>query len=295
MSLYKFIDIGANLTDLMYQGIYNGSKKHQPDLTNVLKRGWDNGLDKIIITGTYLEDCKEALELAKTDERLYLTIGCHPTRSNEFEKSGDPDKYLQDLSDLINEARPKVVALGECGLDYDRLNFSGKELQLKYFEKQLELCKNVKLPLFLHCRNAFDDVHSLLNKHKPLFGGVVHSFDGTAEQADAFIKQGFHIGVNGCSLKTEDNLKAVREIPSDRLMIETDSPWCDVRPTHAGFKYVQTQFNSTKKEKWKSDCMVKSRNEPANIVQILEIVSGVKGENKEKLCDQIYKNTLNMF
>lgn len=292
----KFIDIGANLTDSMYSGIYHGSKKHEGDLSDVLCRAWDSGLDKIIITGGSLEESQAALKLSETDSKLFCTVGCHPTRCDEFEKSGDPDKYLGDLSQLINDKKEKVVAIGECGLDYDRLHFCPKEVQLKYFEKQISLSQDHKKPLFLHCRNSFEDFYNILSRNRDKFTcGVVHSFDGSFDFAKKFMELGLYIGINGCSLKTEENLSVVKEIPSDRLLIETDCPWCEVKPTHAGFKYVQSKFPSMKKEKWTEGCMVKGRNEPCTIVQVLEIISGVKEELPEQLSEQIYSNTENLF
>ncbi|KAL2712423.1 putative deoxyribonuclease TATDN1 isoform X1 [Vespula squamosa] len=295
-NLRKFIDIGANLTDPMYQGIYYGSQKHQPDLDRVLERSWDNNLSRIIITAGNMEECKKALEIAKTDERLFSTVGCHPTNCNEFEEYENPEDYLKSLSDLAMENKDKVVAIGEMGLDYDRLQFCSKEIQKKYFEMQLSLCSILKLPMFLHCRNASEDFVRILRKHKDkITPGVVHSFDGNPEEANSILQLGLYIGINGCSLKTEDNLFSVTTIPSDRLMIETDCPWCDVRPSHASAKDVITHFPVVKKEKWQPDRMVKGRNEPCTIVQILEVLARIRDEEEEYLCNQIYKNTMKVF
>ncbi|XP_046674379.1 putative deoxyribonuclease TATDN1 [Homalodisca vitripennis] len=289
------IDIAANLTDPMYKGIYNGTKKHEPDLSNVLSRAWKQGLEKIIITGTSLEESKEAVEIAKTDDRLFCTVGCHPTRCDEFNKSGH-DKYLQALSDLCEAHKDKVVAVGECGLDYDRIQFCARETQLKYFEHQLELAKSWKLPLFLHCRNAAEDVAKVLQRHQDsLHGGVIHSFDGTVDHAQMFISLGYYIGINGCSLKTAENLEVVKRLPANRLLLETDAPWCDIRPSHSGARYVTTTLPSVKKEKWSPDCLVKSRNEPANIIQVLEVVAAVRNENPETLSAIVLSNTLDLF
>ncbi|GLG96538.1 Deoxyribonuclease TATDN1 [Gryllus bimaculatus] len=292
----KFIDIGANLTDPMYGGKYHGSQKHASDLEAVLERAWQNGLSKIIITGGSFSESKEALELSRKSENLYSTVGCHPTRCNEFTESGEPENYLQSLSKLIEENKDKVVAVGECGLDYDRLHFCSKDVQKTYFEEQLKLVGKFKLPLFLHCRNAAPDLIEILEKHKDnLCGGVIHSFDGTKEEADKFLDMEYYIGLNGCSLKTEDNLKVVGTLPLEKILIETDSPWCEVRPTHAGFKYVKTFFPAVKKEKWQADKLVKARNEPCQIIQVLEIIAGVRNEDPNVICEQIFQNTDKLF
>ncbi|XP_078036376.1 deoxyribonuclease TATDN1 [Augochlora pura] len=295
-NLRKFIDIGANLTDPMFQGIYHGSQKHQPDLDKVLERSWNNDISKIIITAGNIEESKRALEIARTDDRLFSTVGCHPTRCNEFEENDNPEAYLKSLSDLAVDNKDKVIAIGEMGLDYDRLQFCSKDVQKKYFEMQLSLCSTLKLPMFLHCRNASEDFVKILRKHKDtLTAGVVHSFDGNPEEANSILQMGLYIGINGCSLKTEENLFAVTTIPSDRLMIETDCPWCEIRPTHASAKDVITNFTSVKKEKWQPDRMVKGRNEPCTIVQILEVLARIRDEEEEYLCNQIYKNTMKVF
>ena len=100
---------------------------------------------------------------------------------------------------MIEANKEKIVAIGECGLDYDRLNFCPAETQKKYFEAQLDLSQATKLPLFLHCRAAANDLLEILkaNQDKLEAKGVVHSFDGSLEQAQEFINLGFFIGING--------------------------------------------------------------------------------------------------
>ncbi|KAG5876906.1 hypothetical protein JTB14_001190 [Gonioctena quinquepunctata] len=294
----RFIDIGANLTDTMYSGYYNGSKKHEPDLQQVLQRSWDAGLSKIIVTGGNLEESQKALEVALDDDRLYTTVGCHPTRCDEFEKNGqNPIDYLDKLSDLILLGKNKVVAVGECGLDYDRIQFCSIDVQKRCFELQLRLSEKFHLPLFLHCRNAADDLYNILLKF-PKVKGVVHSFDGTKEEAKRFIDLGFYIGLNGCSLKTQENMNSVASLPSNRILLETDCPWCEIRPSHAGHNLISKQnqtISSVKKEKWTPNHMVKSRNEPNNIRQVFDIVSGVRNEDPDDLCEKIHQNTLDLF
>ncbi|CAL1543204.1 unnamed protein product, partial [Lymnaea stagnalis] len=217
------IDIGANLSDSVYHGSYHGKKVHEDDLIHVVNRAKEHGVQKIIITGGSLKDSQTALNLTKLDDSLFCTVGCHPTRSLEFENDGqDPDAYLQELINLANNNKDKVVAVGEMGLDFDRLNFAPKEAQMKYFEKQMNLITGTKLPVFFHCRAAHPEFLSILSKHRDSIpGGVVHSFTGTKDEAASILDLDFYIGINGCSLKTQDNIDVMCSIPSDRLMIET--------------------------------------------------------------------------
>ncbi|XP_059622167.1 deoxyribonuclease TATDN1 [Phlebotomus argentipes] len=292
----KFIDIGANLTDSMFQGVYGGSKKHEADLDIVLKRSWSMGMQKIIVTVGSLSDVEEAAKVIERDDRLKMTVGCHPTRCSEFLK--DPEKYFSDLQASIEKYKAKIVAVGEIGLDYDRLHFCEKDCQKRFFEKQLELAETFNLPLFLHCRNSHADFIEIIEKNRDKIkcGGVVHSFDGNIDEAEKLIDMGFFIGLNGCSLKTEDNLQVVTLLPAEKIMIETDAPWCGIRPSHAGAGFVQTKFPTVKrKEKWTPDHLIDGRCEPAQILQVLEVIAGVKGEDKEKLADIFYNNTLSVF
>jgi TatD DNase family protein len=129
-------------------------------------------------------------------------------------------------------------------------------------------------------------------------GGVVHSFDGSAEDRDRILDLGLHIGINGCSLKTEENLAVVAGVPADRLMLETDCPWCEIRPSHAGYKLVQSRFEAwpaVDKKKWREGALVKGRNEPHNIRQVLEVVAAVRKEDPEQLAETVYANTERVF
>lgn len=190
--------------------------------------------------------------------------------------------------------------MGEFGLDYDRIQFCSTETQRKYFLLQLDLAAATKLPLFLHCRAAAADLVDILaaNKEKMPSGGVVHSFDGSCEDRDRILDLGLHIGINGCSLKTEENLAVMKGVPGDRLLLETDCPWCDIRPSHAGHKLVKTRYPDwpqLDKKKWKEGCVVKGRNEPHNIRQVLEVVAAVREEEPEQLAETVYNNTMRLF
>ncbi|GBG86602.1 hypothetical protein CBR_g41666 [Chara braunii] len=237
-------DIAVNLTDGMFKGIYNGKQVHPPDIPAVLGRAWDAGVKKII----------------------------------EFDESGDPDRHMQQLTELAKEgaARGKVVAVGECGLDYDRLQFCPKETQRRYFEKQFDLAEQLKLPMFLHMRAAADDFVDIVQRNKHRFiAGVSHSFTGSTDDLQKLLSiNNLYVGINGCSLKTEENLDVMAAVPLERMMIETDSPYCEIRPTHAGYRYISTTWPSKKKEKHDIGCIVKNRNEPCQVRQVLEVVAG---------------------
>lgn len=109
------------------------------------------------------------------------------------------------------------------------------------------------------------------------------------------IQFGLYIGINGCSLKTAENLKVVGALPLDKLLIETDAPWCDIRPTHASCSLVASHFPSKRKERWEAGTAVKSRNEPRNVVQVLEVLSKLHSRDTLDMAEQIYSSTCKLF
>lgn len=230
---------------------------------------------------------------------------------------GGPEKLLDEIKALALEAKQSghAVAFGEIGLDYDRLFLSPKEPQLKYFEAQLDLAVDIQMPLFLHSRAASEDFERLLapRLEKLPKRGLVHSFTGTMEEMNRMVALGVDIGVNGCSLKTEENLEVVKAIPLDRIQIETDGPWvcyrlnfvagicmltllqCEIRPSHASAKYLEGAPElpkSVKKEKWQKGCMIKGRNEPVAIAHVAHVIAKVKGISVEEVCEAYVYETV---
>ncbi|KAF2430734.1 deoxyribonuclease-like protein tatD [Tothia fuscella] len=300
----KYIDIGINLGDPVFRGIHHGKKAHEDDFNDVLERAMEVGCKKFMVTGSDLKESKRAVELAKAHPGLcYATVGVHPCSATQFDKHpSGPSSYLSSLNALAVEAKSSghAVAFGEIGLDYDRLFLTPTEVQLKYFEYQLDLAVEIQLPLFLHSRAAAEDFERLLKSRldKLPKRGLVHSFTGTLEEMKRLVDLGLDIGVNGCSLKTEDNLAVVREIPLARLQIETDGPWCEMRPSHASAKYLVEAPKlprSVKKEKWVKGAMIKGRNEPCAIGNVARVVAGVKGINMEEVAEAAWNNSVKMF
>lgn len=178
------------------------------------------------------------------------------------------------------------------------LTLSTLAKNVRYFAAQLELAARVQLPLFLHLRDAGDDFLEIITPfcaNGRLAGGVVHSFDGSAQLAHKLLELGLYIGINGCSLKTAANLEVVRTIPADRLLIETDAPWCEIRPTHAGHAHIQTKVPVVKPEKFVQGSAVKNRNEPAMLVQVLEVIAGIRGESKSQVAEIFRENSRRLF
>jgi len=117
--------------------------------------------------------------------------------------------------------------------------------------------------MYLHSRNTDNDFYTIVKENRHKFTtGVVHSFTETTDVLQQYLSLDLYIGVNGCSLKTKENIETVKAIPLDRIMLETDSPYCDVKSSHESFKLIKTKFDRIKKEKMKPGLLCKDRNEP---------------------------------
>jgi len=317
----RFIDIGINLLDDMFKGKYHGSQKHASDFTQILDRAKQFNVTSMIITAGMEEETIEAAELARS-LGIFSTAGTHPTRCNEWTKDGQsPDMYLQRLKKNIEKYRDVIVAIGECGLDYDRLFFCTKEQQLKFFPPQILVAAEYKLPLFLHDRNTGDDFFKICTEHKKDIetagGGCVHSFTGTAEHLSRLLELGFYISVNGCSFKEEWQLEVAKKIPLNRLMIETDGPWCQIKNTHASMALLKScekmlkedkvdemlgisseEPAAMKPEKFKAGSPVKSRCEPYEITKVFKVMYCLRRDEVAgplQLAQMIEANTYRLF
>jgi TatD DNase family protein len=210
--MHELIDIGANLTHDSFDA----------DRDAVLERARTAGVQRLIVTGASDDGNVKAAGLAAANPGfLYATAGVHPHHAAD---------YTDASGALIRElvGRDEVVAVGECGLDYFR-NFSPAGDQRAAFNAQLEIAVALGKPVFLHQRDAHADFVGILASHiDGISGGVAHCFTGTTEQMRAYLDLGLHIGVTGwiCDERRGGDLQAaVRELPLDRLLLETDAPY----------------------------------------------------------------------
>ena len=206
------VDIGANLTH----------ESFDRDRDDVLRHAREAGVRRLIVTGTSVTESVRALELARAyPGTLYATAGVHPHNAAQFDEHAA--EALRELL-LQNE----VVAVGEFGLDFYR-DFSPRDAQKRAFQAQLEIAAEVQLPVFLHQRDAHDELLELLRPVRSrLCGGVAHCFTGTAKMARDYLDLDLYIGITGwlCDERRGGDLRdAVRHLPLDRVLIETDAPY----------------------------------------------------------------------
>lgn len=260
----RYFDIGVNFSDSMFQGRYNGltTAKHPPDVEQVIARAKLFNVDRMLITASSIEESRGHLPLVAAHlPNFASTVGVHPcTIAEEFYGGIENDLPLPNAEAKLAElkeialdghARGLIKAFGEIGLDYDRLHYSTKAQQREMFTQQLRVyasIKHLKLPLFLHMRAACDDFVEIIapfleDGSISTGNGVVHSFTGTKEELEKILALGFFVGINGCSLKTQENVDVAKLIPADKLMIETDAPWCEIRKSHASYPLVSPYPN----------------------------------------------------
>ena len=262
-----FADIAVNLT----------SPSFDNDRDAVIARANAAGVNTIIATGCSLEDSGKTLALIRHYECCFATAGVHPHNATDWNASS-----ASQLVQLIDEDKEcgRIVAIGECGLDYNR-NFSPPAAQKKCFEDQAALACSTGKPLFLHERDAFDDFLPILKKHRPgLSAAVVHCFTGGERELEAYLALDCYIGITGwiCDERRNANLiPLLARIPADRLLLETDAPYLIPR-------------NMPKSAYGKNH-----RNEPAFLVHIAAFAAEVTGKTQEQLAAQTSENACRLF
>ncbi len=266
------IDIGVNLT----------SSRFASDRQEVIVRAVAAGVHTMIVTGTSVSVSEEAVQLcAEHPQHLYSTAGIHPHDASSFN-----DNSITQLSGLL--IREKVVAVGECGLDFNR-NFSTPQEQLSCFERQLELAVELKMPVFLHQRDAHKDFLRLIKKHRSgLVDAVSHCFTGNRAEMESYLEQDLYIGITGwvCDMRRGQDLQeAVKYLPLQRLMVETDAPY--LFPGDLVFP----EDNQLSRKQRKS----RKRNEPKYLPHIIKSLAGFMEQDEEQVREKSTQNAQRFF
>lgn len=256
------IDIGVNLTNARFD----------KDRVAVIERAKLANIKGMLVTGTNVAESQKALSLCHEFPRfLACTAGVHPHDADNV-----PDNYLVQLTDLAEHHH--VKAIGECGLDFNR-NFSTPQNQKKIFSQQVELAKNLQLPLFLHQRDAFETWIEIL---KPFVDEVpamvTHCFTGDLTQLKQCLDLGMYVGITGwiCDERRGQELQdIVKYIPLERLLIETDAPYLTPR-------------NIRPKPK-------SSRNEPSYLTYIVDTLANVTPFSASEIIQKTFENTQRVF
>lgn len=231
----------------------------------VLERARAAEVNTILIIGFDYDTSLGSIELAEKHDNLYATVGMHPH---------DANKLTPDILDSFrsNLKHPKVIAVGEIGLDYYR-NLSLPEIQKDAFEKQLDLAEELDMPIIIHNRDAYMDILPILERRSGKISGVLHCFTGDVELMHRSLETGFYIGIGGIVTypNAKDLQKVAKEIPLDRLLIETDCPW------------LSPQFKRGK------------RNEPSYVRAVAEKIAEIRNTTVESIGHITTQNFNSLF
>lgn len=235
------------------------------DRESVIQRAIKNNVEMIFTIGTDLESSKQALQIAQKFAIIYAAVGIHP---NDSMNVSDVDyKEIELLSQ-----KEKVIAIGEIGLDYYRMNVT-KEKQQEVLRKQINLARERGLPVIIHNREAHDDILRILNEEKAEeISGVFHSFTGELKFLESVLAQNYHVSFTGpVTFKNTNYNKLIDCVPLEQLLLETDSPFLAPVPFRG------------------------KRNEPAYVKYIAEKIAQVKGVKLDKLAEITSENVQNLF
>jgi TatD DNase family protein len=236
-------------------------------LEEILKKIKEAGITKVVTIGVDPLNLDKVMELSNAHEQIYFTQGIHPHDAKEA-----TDIEFNKI--IARATMPKMVAVGEIGLDY-HYNNSPPESQRAAFEKQLQIACDSDLPVVIHTRDADEDTKAILKNFSKTLKrkGVVHSFTSTLELAEFVLEEGFHIGFNGIiTFKKAENVQEVVKItPAERILFETDSPFLTPVP-HRG-----------------------KENAPFYLPFVAAKIAELKGLNLEELKTQVYQNSLKCF
>lgn len=239
----------------------------EEDFEDVLARARENGVTAMLNAGNNIDELDKQLEISEKYPFIYTAVGVHPHNAAEY-----PDIRAEDF--IAKAAHKKVVAIGECGLDY-YYDYSGKENQRKVFAEHIRAAQETGLPLIIHTRDADDDTIGMLSeyyKEKP-FAGEIHCFSGSRRLAEFALSIGFYVSASGIITfnKSGELREIFADLPLDRLLVETDSPFLAPVPLRG------------------------HRNEPANVRYVAEKLAQVKDVSFEEIAKITSENFYRLF
>ena len=248
-------------------------KEFDDDRAEVIKRFFDNGGEKMINVGCDLKSSIRSYELTKNNENIFASAGIHPHDADTVDKNS-----LKKLEELVQHY--KVIAVGEIGLDYFR-NLSSQEKQIEAFKLQLELAENHKMPLIIHCRDAYNDLLDILKSYQTNnWRGVIHCFAASQKIAEEFLKLGFHIGFTGIITYYKDKselgnkpeiYRVIENTPLDKILIETDCPYLSPVPERG------------------------KRNEPLFVKHVAEKIAHIRNTSFKEIEKATSENAMRLF
>lgn len=236
-------------------------------LEEVLENAKKVGVDKFLVVGWNKESSFKAVEIAHRYEGIYAAIGFHPTDIDDVSE----EDYNETMA-LVND--PKVVAIGEIGLDYHWVKDPvQRKKQKEWFIKQINFANDHKKPISIHNREAFEDCLNILKEHRPQYSGVMHCYSGSVELLRDVLDLGLYIGLDGPLTFTNAKTpkEVCEEVPLNRLLVETDSPYLSPHPLRG------------------------TVNEPKNIALVIDEITRIKGLSKKHILDVIYQNSCDLF
>ncbi|MBS4198002.1 TatD family hydrolase [Lederbergia citri] len=246
--------------------VHLNDDQYAEDMDEVIARAKNAGVEYMVVVGFDRKTIEKALEIISEHDLIYASVGWHPV--DAIDMTEDDLQWLEEVA-----AHPKVVALGEMGLDY-HWDKSPKEIQKEVFRKQIRLAKRINMPIIIHNRDATQDIIQILREeHAEEVGGIMHCFSGSAEVAKQCLDLNFYISLGGpVTFKNAKKPKEVAiQVPLDRLLIETDCPYLAPHPYRG------------------------KRNEPSYVRLVAEQIADLKGISLEEVAQITTANAKKVF
>ena len=237
------------------------------NISEIIRNANDVGVKKFLNIATKFSEFETLVNISKNYEDIYYTLGIHPHEADEMSQN-----IVDEIKNKLTDS--KLLAIGETGLDY-YYNHSDKKKQIRSLEMHIEISQETNLPLVIHMRDSEEDMISIFKKNIKIkeFNAVIHCFTGTKEFAHEMLDFGFYISASGIiTFKKSENLRNIfGQIPLDKILVETDSPFLTPEPKRGKI------------------------NQPANIIHILKKLSEIHNIEYDKMCDITTKNFSNLF